>query len=287
MPPRKQAATAASGEAMSGLASLMELREANPGATIRVNIMTGMIERLPADQGPEAEWEDVREATPEELAAERETRADDFEEPPAPSSAASAPGAPREISEEAMADYTGTLERLAEETGIEADSLVSCLRDGMIEQFKQRRMPWGQMLAADQRDLAAALEFTAQTFARKAVAQIAARGRVSVRGKLKKFAHDGAKIMATIEIALTSDEVILAMNHASGKEVLIVTADADEFQGKRRDANIQDDERELEFEAGGDRPPPDDSDLANAAEASLTEPLESEEEEQEEEQQAQ
>lgn len=185
---------------------------------------------------------------------------------------------PQIISEEAMTAHTATLESLAERHGLDIGSLVGDLRDGMLEQFKQRLKPWGQMLAGDQHDVAAALEFSAKSFVRRAVIQLAAENRPTVRGRLKKFAHDGAKIIATIEVPLTDDATILAINHASGKEVLIVTADADPFMGERRPADISADQGGLAFEAGSDRIPADDSDLANAGAASMEEPAEAEEE---------
>lgn len=173
--------------------------------------------------------------------------------------------------ERGMEAACATLVSLAEEHGIDADSLVGDLRDGMLQEFKQRPKPWGQLLAGEQRDVVGALTQAAQLFARRAVIQIAAKGRPTIRGTLKKFSHDGAKIVATIEVPLTDDASILALNHASGKEVLIVTADANAFMGQRRDAAIADDQAGLEFEAGSDRHPPDDSDLAAAGERSLEE----------------
>lgn len=59
-------------------ASPAELAAEDTSSTWRVNLKTGLIERLPqgADGDAEGSWEDVREATPEELAAERERNAD-------------------------------------------------------------------------------------------------------------------------------------------------------------------------------------------------------------------
>lgn len=60
------------------VASPAELVAEDPGSTWRVNLKTGMIERLPqgADGDSPGAWEDIRDATPEELAAEREATAD-------------------------------------------------------------------------------------------------------------------------------------------------------------------------------------------------------------------
>lgn len=173
------------------------------------------------------------------------------------------------ISEEAMAAHTATLEALAEEHGLDTETLVGDLRDAMLSLFKHRLKPWGQMLAGDQRDVAGALELAAQTFVRKAVNMIAAGDRPNVRGRLKKFSHDGGKIVATIEVPLTDDGTILAINHACGQEVLIITADPNPFGGERRGADVDEDQADLGFQAGSDRHPPDDSDLADAGAESL------------------
>lgn len=150
------------------------------------------------------------------------------------------------------------MEGMAERADIAADTLAVDLRDAMLEQFKHRPKPWGQLLSGEQRDLAASLESTAKTFARKAVKLIAAADRPHIRGRLKKFAHDGGKVVATIEIPLITDETVLALNHATGKEVMMVTADADDFTGARA-ANTDADQSDLEFEAGSDEAPADDA----------------------------
>jgi hypothetical protein len=61
-------------------ATLEQLAQAAPAMSFRVNLKTGLVEALAAGGDPlladESAWADVREATPEELAAERERIAD-------------------------------------------------------------------------------------------------------------------------------------------------------------------------------------------------------------------
>lgn len=50
-------------------ATIDELASVDPGATWRVNAETGLIQRLAADADSETGWEEIREATPEEIEA--------------------------------------------------------------------------------------------------------------------------------------------------------------------------------------------------------------------------
>lgn len=170
--------------------------------------------------------------------------------------------------EDAISQRCDDLNAMADVRDIAAESLAGDLRDAMLEQFKHRPKPYSQLTAIEQRDVNAALELSAKTFARKAVNLIAAADRPSVRAKMKKQANDGSKIVVTLEVAGAGDEVVLALHHALGKDVLIVTADASDFSGQRRGPDVEEDQGDLlGFEAGSDAIPNDDSDLAAAPDA--------------------
>lgn len=153
-----------------------------------------------------------------------------------------------------------TLEAIGEDLVIDdrtLKQLVAVIRDGMLEVFKHRQRPWGQLSAAEQKDVATSLEFASKSMVRKALIAIASENRPSIRAKLEGYGEkDGVKINLSLG-AMGQDEMgkaILLLHGAVKKEVLIITADAEAYAGPKK-AQIDPDDPELTF-------PEDNSDLA-------------------------
>lgn len=166
-----------------------------------------------------------------------------------------------------------------------ADTIVrSGLGQGMVqallELWKHRDRPWSQLVASQQRDVQMALDQEVKIFVRKAVREIAAQGFDSIPAKLESYKDKAGTITATLTIAAADDAVILALHKASGKQIMLVGADADQFLGEP--ANLaQDDQATMEFADPGDRPEPKpgpegDGDLALEDDEDETEDDESE-----------
>lgn len=153
-----------------------------------------------------------------------------------------------------------TLESIAEDLSIGGQALkqlVAIMRDGMLEVFKHRQRPWGQLSAGEQKDVAATLEHCAKSMVRKAVIAIASEDRPSVRAKLEGYGEkDGVKINLSLGSMPPEEmgQAILLLHGAVKREVLIITADAEAYAGPKK-AEIMPDDPELSF-------PEDNSDLA-------------------------
>lgn len=172
---------------------------------------------------------------------------------------------------------------------LETENLGAGITAAMLELFKHRDKPWGQLIVSQQRDVHTAIDYAVKTAMRKAVRLVASQGRDAIRAKLEFYKDKAGTITASIQIAAADDTTILALHKASGKDVLIVTADVDEFMGSARDLS-EDDQSELAFESStADRPEPQpgpegDRDLAGEdddEEAEETPEAEQEEVEQE------
>lgn len=181
--------------------------------------------------------------------------------PPAPDTVEDQAGK-HEAAHEAM---LATLEAVAEDSNItsaDLKQLVAVNRDAMIEVFKHRQKPWGQLSAGEQGDVAKALEHASKILVRKIVVILAAQNRPHVRAKLEGYGEDsGVKIKLSLAAMTPEDQstAILLLHGAVRKEVLIVTADAEAHAGAKK-AKIEPDDPELKF-------PDDNSDLAAAGDA--------------------
>jgi hypothetical protein len=160
------------------------------------------------------------------------------------------------------------LTNLAMDAHFETGSLVGDVRDTLLDLYRANPKPWSQLLEADQRNIASALEHVAQVMVRKIVLIVAeddAAGR-TVHAKLESYAEKGG-----FRIALTASsdsETALALHEAVGHEVILKRADMNHYNGQRGDPPINPDQPDLLFEGEeGERPaapPIDDSDLAGA-----------------------
>ena len=152
---------------------------------------------------------------------------------------------------------TDAMEAAAERADLIAATLVGDLRDSMMEVFKHRPKPWSQMLAGEQKDVATALEYAAKKIVNKAVLALAAEDRPSIKAVFKGYADKVGELTGTVKFLEVQDADVLALHRASGKTILLVVADSQAFSGQRRDADVQDDQADMNFEAGGG----DDDDL--------------------------
>lgn len=168
--------------------------------------------------------------------------------------------------EESRAAELDNMRLIYEGVEIDLSAAVQGVRDATLEVFKHRRDPWHKLSEREQKDVATAIEYGAKVSVRKVAEAMAAKGRPHVRAMLKKYQDDGGKIAATLEINMADTNTVVQLHQASGKEVILITADADEF-ANGKPAQTQTDEPDLDFEAGSDEadepaPPADDSDLA-------------------------
>lgn len=168
------------------------------------------------------------------------------------------------VREEQRAAELDNMKLIYAGTEIDLSSAVQGIRDATLEVFKHRRDPWHKLSTQEQKDMATAIELGAKISVRKTAELMAAQGRPHVRAMLKRYQDDGGKIGVTLEIAMADTPTVVQLHQASGKEVIIITADASEFANGKPPAT-QPDEPALDFEAGSDfvDPPANDSDLAD------------------------
>lgn len=152
---------------------------------------------------------------------------------------------------------TDALEAAAERAELIAGTLVGDMRDAMMEVFKHRPKPWSQMLAGEQKDVATALEYAAKRIVNKAVLALAAEDRPSIQAVFKGYADKAGELTGTVKFLNVQDDDVLALHRASGKTILLVVADSQGFTGQRREAEVDADQPDLEFEAGGEDDEPE------------------------------
>lgn len=158
------------------------------------------------------------------------------------------------------------IDALAEDgvDSLDIDSLGQGMVDAILEIYRHRDKPWSMLVASQQRDVSTAIDYAVKAFTRRAVSLIASRGFDAIPAQLEFYKDKGGAITASIKIALADDQTILALHKASGKQIMLVAADADQFLGKPKTREVED-QSELEFaDSSPDRDPPpaDDSDLA-------------------------
>lgn len=124
------------------------------------------------------------------------------------------------------------------------------LTDTMLDILRNRHKPWPAMTEIEKRDVATAIDYAIKVELRSIVNAIASQGRPSIPATLEKYADKGGEITATLKIAAAADATVLALHRASGKLVMIVTADADGLMGD--EIEIPDDQGGLPFQAGND-----------------------------------
>lgn len=147
-----------------------------------------------------------------------------------------------------------------EETSIHSSlasaTLVGDIALALLEIIKHVQKPWNAHTQPQKRDLATRVTDIAQTISRRAVDIVAADERVTVKATLEKI-NITDKVQITLTLGAMSDddkaEAISQLFHAQKKSVMIVTADSDRHNGRRREL-VEPDEEELPFDAGNDKP---------------------------------
>lgn len=131
-------------------------------------------------------------------------------------------------------------------------SLGGDLRDMMLELFKHRPKPWDAMLEDERRGIVRNLKSAVDDALAEVARVIAAEGRDFIMARLDKFTAKGGKYQATL---IAQGEADLAMEFArlDGHAVLIISADAEAYQGSRSEPDIPADQPPLEF---GEEPLP-------------------------------
>lgn len=125
------------------------------------------------------------------------------------------------------------------------------LRDTMLDIFRHRHKPWSAMSQDEQQDLGRAVDFSVKECLRRVAEVVAADRRASISAKLERYQDKGGEITAAVKIMGADDHTVLALHRASGKVVLIITADADEYLGGP-DVRTDPDAPDLPFAAGSD-----------------------------------
>lgn len=148
---------------------------------------------------------------------------------------------------------TGAMEAAADRAVLIAGTLVGDMRDAMMEVFKHRPKPWSQMLAGEQKDVATALEYVAKRVVNTAwMLALAAEDRPSIQAVFKGYTDNAGTLEGKVKFLNVQDDDVLALHRASGKTILLVVADSQAFTGQRREADVDADQPDLEFEASGD-----------------------------------
>lgn len=151
------------------------------------------------------------------------------------------------VHEELHEAVISSIERSAENFMAHHGSVGDRLRDTMIDIFKTRPKPWSQMSSGEQKDMAKAIESSVKSALRMAVVELAAEDRPYIRGKLEKHGNDGGKIKGNLTFFSVGDPELLALHHATGKEVVLIMADADEATRAMREAPIEPDQNDFGF----------------------------------------
>jgi hypothetical protein len=146
---------------------------------------------------------------------------------------------------------------------IEADTIVSDLRDIILTMLKERPKPWDQMLEDEQRDIAAGVTNSAHDIVAAIVQLVASRDQHVIPARLEKFTGKGVEYQATLK-AVGGPEIATDLAKLAGKAVLLVDADASAVYGVERPAEIDADAPELFNEAEpGEVQEPNGVDLEN------------------------
>jgi hypothetical protein len=169
-----------------------------------------------------------------------------------------------DLSEGAHTTAIERMEQNATDATVDSRSLVPDVRDFILQTIKDRPKPWAATSNAEQRDVAAAVEHAATELVRKVIEAVRSAGSVApIRCLLIGYADKGddVKIDMKLKVVDPADttKAIVALHEAKGKHVLVTVASVDDFRTDGREAELDDDEPPLNFEAGH---PGDDSDLA-------------------------
>lgn len=121
-----------------------------------------------------------------------------------------------------------------------AETLRGDMRDSLLAWFKSQPKSWPFMSEREQRDLADAADRYARSVIKQACQIIAAGERPTIVAKLVEYKEkDGVE--AKLKLPSTG-ETVGALHEACGREVLLVTAGAEDFMEQAGDAEIDADQ---------------------------------------------
>lgn len=121
-----------------------------------------------------------------------------------------------------------------------AGTLRGDVRDSLLGWFKAQPKAWPFLSEREQRDLADAADRFAEQLVKQACEIIAAGERPCIVAKLTEYKEkDGVE--AKLKLA-SKGEIVAALHEAVGKEVLIVTSGAEEFNQEGGPAEIDADQ---------------------------------------------
>jgi hypothetical protein len=125
-----------------------------------------------------------------------------------------------------------------------ADTLVGDLRDALLGRLRTMKKPWEQLSEDEQRGVVEQFTTAAKHLTTRAVRLIAANGRQVILAQVEKVEiKDGLK---TVLKCAKQEETMLALGNAQGHTVLIIAADAAEYEGEREPVEIDPDQRDFE-----------------------------------------
>lgn len=145
------------------------------------------------------------------------------------------------------------MENITEQLELSTGEMVFDIRDFLVDQIKARPKPWSATSQGEQRDIFAAAQHAAEELVRKVVEAVAARGQQPVRVLLTKVTlGDDIVIAGKVKTFDSNEEdaAVSLLHHARGKNVLLTVASKDDYTGNGREADVDDDEPPLNFEAG-------------------------------------
>lgn len=135
------------------------------------------------------------------------------------------------------------------EVTLASDTLVGDLRDAMLGRIRSMKKPWEQMSESEQRDCVEQFTNAAKHLTTRAVKLIAANGRQTITAQVEKVEiKDGLK---TVLKCAKQEEIMLMLGNAQGHTVLIIAADAAEYEGEREPVKIEPDQRDFEDKLKG------------------------------------
>lgn len=130
-----------------------------------------------------------------------------------------------------------------DEIDLAVSTLTGDIRDFLLTRIQHQQKPYQQMSEEEQLGIIAACEGAADKLVREAVKAIAASGRKTITGQLEQVTvKDDFK--AVIRLS-KSDECRHELIDSCGQAVLIVVADADEFDGQREAPKVYPDQPDM------------------------------------------
>lgn len=121
-----------------------------------------------------------------------------------------------------------------------ANTLRGDVRDAMLSWFKATPKPWSQMSEGEQRDFADTADRAARNLVKQACQIIAAAERPCFVATLTEYREKGG-VEAKLKLA-SKGEIVAALHEACGREVLVVTSGAEEFDEESAPAEIDADQ---------------------------------------------